>query len=241
MHMPSHTIALTLTPPAGLKRKQFATALATRLDLDVTYLGAPTFAYQTGEVTISRDWTIQLASDAAELIPAIEAAAADCEVKLTQPRSSTQPSPQPTRADDAEPADTVPTVATTGWSDRTRANLEALLASKGALIAKALGIPSTPVEFRDDDTVAFPWTATLSDETTREAVIPLVEGLCRRAQQAARIHPTPPREGNDKYTMRCFLLALGFIGAEYKHTRRILLAHLDGNAAWRSPATSKDA
>ena len=45
--------------------------------------------------------------------------------------------------------------------------------------------------------------------------------------------------GNDKYTMRCFLLALGFIGPEYKKLRRILLAGLDGDAAWRTPNLRK--
>ena len=38
---------------------------------------------------------------------------------------------------------------------------------------------------------------------------------------------------NDKYAFRCFLLRLGFIGDEYKLTRKILLENLEGSAAFK--------
>jgi hypothetical protein len=34
--------------------------------------------------------------------------------------------------------------------------------------------------------------------------------------------------------MRCLLLSLGFIGAEYKQARKILLANLKGNGSYKS-------
>ena len=39
---------------------------------------------------------------------------------------------------------------------------------------------------------------------------------------------------NDKYAFRCFLLRLGFIGAEYKEERKILLRNLTGSSAFKS-------
>lgn len=39
---------------------------------------------------------------------------------------------------------------------------------------------------------------------------------------------------NEKYAFRCFLLKLGFIGDEYKTTRKILLQNLSGNGAWKT-------
>lgn len=39
---------------------------------------------------------------------------------------------------------------------------------------------------------------------------------------------------NDRYAFRCFLLKLGFIGAEYKAARKILLSKLDGNSSYRT-------
>jgi len=39
---------------------------------------------------------------------------------------------------------------------------------------------------------------------------------------------------NEKYAFRCFLLRLGFIGAEYKIERKILLRNLTGSSAFKS-------
>lgn len=39
---------------------------------------------------------------------------------------------------------------------------------------------------------------------------------------------------NEKYTFRCWLLRLGFIGDEFKNCREHLMEHLDGNSAWRN-------
>ena len=38
---------------------------------------------------------------------------------------------------------------------------------------------------------------------------------------------------NEKYTFRCFLLRLGFIGPEYKDERKILLRNLSGSSAYK--------
>ena len=45
--------------------------------------------------------------------------------------------------------------------------------------------------------------------------------------------PTAADTDNDKYTFRCFLLRLGFIGNDYKATRKVLLKNLTGNSAFR--------
>ena len=39
---------------------------------------------------------------------------------------------------------------------------------------------------------------------------------------------------NAKFTMRLFLIRLGFIGDEYKTARKILLRNLTGNSSWKS-------
>ena len=39
---------------------------------------------------------------------------------------------------------------------------------------------------------------------------------------------------NEKYAFRCFLLRLGFIGAEYKVERKILLKNLTGSSAFKN-------
>ena len=50
----------------------------------------------------------------------------------------------------------------------------------------------------------------------------------------AKWHGTEKETDNDKYAFRCFLLRLGFIGAEFKTERKILLRNLAGSSAFRS-------
>lgn len=79
----------------------------------------------------------------------------------------------------------------------------------------------------------------MPSEDMREAVIQLIVALCERAETATRTSSRPPALGNDKYTMRCFLLALWFIGPQHKQLRRVVLAILDGDAAWRTPKPTR--
>ena len=45
---------------------------------------------------------------------------------------------------------------------------------------------------------------------------------------------------NEKYAFRCFLLRLGFIGAEYKTARKILLKNLSGSSAFKNGGTEDE-
>ena len=50
------------------------------------------------------------------------------------------------------------------------------------------------------------------------------------SKQASAIRP---QTDNPKYTFRCWLLQLGFIGDEFETAREHLTKHLPGNSAWR--------
>ena len=54
------------------------------------------------------------------------------------------------------------------------------------------------------------------------------------ARNQKRVVAKEKATDNDKYAFRCFLLRLGFIGAEYKSERKILLRNLTGSSAFRS-------
>ena len=84
------------------------------------------------------------------------------------------------------------------------------------------------------DTVSFPW---FSGETTADEVkayTHLVTALCDMARKQKRVTAREKDTDNDKYAFRCFLLRLGFIGAEYKEERKILLRNLTGSSAFKS-------
>ncbi|SPF40767.1 conserved hypothetical protein [Candidatus Desulfosporosinus infrequens] len=46
---------------------------------------------------------------------------------------------------------------------------------------------------------------------------------------------------NECYSMRCYLLKLGFIGTKYKAARKTLLSKLDGSSAFRTPEAQQAA
>lgn len=66
--------------------------------------------------------------------------------------------------------------------------------------------------------------------------IQLSLAICNQAltQRSARF--TRTQSTNEKYTFRTWLLRLGLIGEEFKTARFHLLAHLDGNIAWKDPS-----
>lgn len=58
-------------------------------------------------------------------------------------------------------------------------------------------------------------------------------GYALRAQRPGRVVPREVEATSAKYDFRCLLLRLGMIGDEFASTRRVLLAHLGGDVAWK--------
>ena len=194
-------------------RKKLANTIAELLGVKAVYAGAPTFDYQIGDARLDRDWALHLPNDLdTEAI-----------IEATQ-EAGFAPTGKDYGLTLAFP--------TTGWDEATAAKLEALLASKGALIAKALGIPAIPMNLNAvEGTVEFAWFEQLPDAEVIEAASVLLQLMIEQAKTSTRISPKPPEPGNDKYAMRCWLLRLGMIGEGYKTARRVLLANMEGNAA----------
>lgn len=207
-------------------RKQLAALIATHLRVTADYLGTPTFAYQIGEATLDRDWVLHLPDDT-DMAGLMDAA--------------TQAGYPIDAADEAVAEELGLTLAfpTTDWNEATAGKVEATLAAKGQLIAKALRIPATPMSIDvEAGTVEFPWFDQLPDPQVVEAATVLIARIIDHAKAATRISAKPAETGgNDKYAMRCWLLRLGMIGDDTKRARRTLLKPLDGNAAWRTPKT----
>ena len=119
------------------------------------------------------------------------------------------------------------------FTDVALENLDHLLEGKGSLIKKAFGIEEATYTF-DEDKVTFNW---LHGEITPEkakAAQDFISKLCEMARTQKRVTAKAKAVDNEKYAFRCFLLRLGLIGAEYKTTRKILMANLSGNASFKS-------
>ena len=119
-------------------------------------------------------------------------------------------------------------------------NLTKLLDVKGGLIKKALGISELPIEVLEDR-AAFPWFSELPDTDAVQAYTHFISALCEMSKNAKRVTATEKAVDNEKYAFRCFLLRLGFIGAEYKTERKILLKNLTGSSAFRNGGKKHEA
>ena len=92
--------------------------------------------------------------------------------------------------------------------------------------------------FRIADGKATLSTPFVQDELTRwTAYADLFKGILKTAETASRISIKRLDDSeNEKYHANSWLMRMGFGGADYKETRRILMGHLTGFAAFKSAA-----
>lgn len=120
-------------------------------------------------------------------------------------------------------------------SDTALYNLKRLVESKATLIKKALGADSLEIKLTDE-LICFPWFECIPESEVVTATTCFIEKMLDAAKSQKRVTAKEKETDNEKYSFRCFLLRLGFIGDEYKETRRVLLRNLTGSAAFRSGA-----
>jgi len=205
----------------GSERKRLVMAIAHALDYKPAYKGAPTFNYEIGCYTVNSEGTLIFDDDvAANTIETVLEAIAQ-EGFESDDVAGYEHIDAPTRIRIEIPYDYVKVN-----------NLLNLLEGKGSLIKKALGASTTQIAL-EDDRVVFDW---FDRELTREeadAYMLFITALCRLTKSLTRVNVTEKEVVNEKYAFRCFLLRLGFIGAEFKQTRKILLSRLSGSSAFK--------
>ena len=241
----------------GTERKRLADYISGFMGTEKKYLGAPTFAYQIGYLTVSKDGAVSFEdrgynSDIDALMAELEGqgfhtedtiAKGDTAAQPDEARASTGPEAAPAEDSATQPHGCGLTVTLPAASLPSDAllNLTSLLTAKGRLIRKALGVEALPVEV-SPDTVSFPWFKGQDlDADEVKTYTHLISALCDMARNQKRITAKEKATDNDKYAFRCFLLRLGFIGAEFKDERKILLRDLSGNSAFKSGKRNAEA
>lgn len=111
--------------------------------------------------------------------------------------------------------------------------LTQIISSKETLLKKALGADDLSVVIKEGMLV-FPWFTLHDIEGEAEAYTRFVTALVKMAKTQKRVTAKAKDITNDKFTMRLFLIRLGFIGEEYKTARKILLSNLTGNSSWKA-------
>ena len=216
-------------------RKAMVEAISKELGITAKYLGVPSCAYQVGEYRIEKDGTLIFENEnIEESSKIIDACVMATGITPSEWEKNTEPEEA---AEIAEPTESESTGLTVSIPlDKVMVgNLTRLLEVKGQLIKKALGISELPIEV-GEDTISFPWFSKLPDADTARAYTNFIAALCKMSKEQKRITASEKEVENEKYAFRCFLLRLGFIGAEYKTDRKILLQNLSGSSAFKSGA-----
>ena len=203
----------------GESRKDMVKVISDTLWIKAEYQYTPTYNYVIGDYTVTKDGTL-IFPDEVNPDEVLKALAANAFYPVTDEEKKTEQDESAGLTIEI-PADKVNTE-----------NLQKLLDAKGWLFRKALGIESLAFEVTGDK-VSFPWFShTAPDLTT--AYTQFVSAICRMSVEQKRITSREKSVTNEKYAFRCFLLRLGFIGDEYKQSRKLLLANLDGSAAFKT-------
>ena len=215
---------MTITINAqGSERKRLVQCISQWLGYKPNYLGAPTFSYQVDSFTIEKNGNLTFDdSDDSEVIERLLQHIYDEGFDIDQ--SHTQ--------DEEEPTQVCISLPRSRFTNSSLENLKAILTAKGGLIQKALGVRSLPIAVTEEK-VSFPWFSGIPAPEELSAYEMFICKLCEMAGNQKRITAKEKAVDNEKYAFRCFLLRLGFIGDEYKQTRKILLRNLTGSSAFK--------
>ena len=220
---------MTITIHAqGAERKRLVKTIAEWLDIPAKYCGAPTFNYEVDGFTIDRNGSLSFDDRTdSEVIERLLEHIYDEGFDIDQSHT------EEAEADTDDPCGVCISMPKSLFTDSSLENLKALITAKGSLIKKAFGVNELPLETTDTK-VSFPWFPVASTSDEMNAYDTFICKLCEMARNQKRVNATEKPTNNEKYAFRCFLLRLGFIGAEYKTARKILLRNLAGSSAFRS-------
>ena len=233
----------------GDRRKALVAVMRDTLQDATRYLGAPSFAFQVGKYTVDKNGTVTCPDDAAAaqidmLVRELERDGFIGErinepVKPTAQKTMGMPKQEivtPTLDNLDRLSVEIPK---DGITPTAMENLRRLIASKSTLLKKALSTECLPMK-EHSDRIEFGWFRPTDDQAEITAYYQLVQGLCELARTQKRVSASEQEVENEKYAFRCFLLRLGFIGPEFKDSRRALLKNLTGNAAFRDAKEAGD-
>ena len=204
----------------GTSRKALVAAITEITGEQPIYRKMPTCSYDIGNITVTKDGSIICPDDSGILTALAEAG-------FTVEGTDADAQNEATGLTVSLPKD--------GFTDNAIDNLRKLVDAKAALMRKALEADRLDIEVIED-TVSFPWWDTLPEPEDTQAYTKFLAALCGMAKEAKRVLAKEIEVESEKYAFRCFLLRLGFIGADSKAERKILLRNLSGHSAFRNKA-----
>ena len=213
------TIEFHLT---GENRKALVKAISEILEIPAEYQYMPTCAYKIGECyTVTKEGNLEI-SDSADK--------KETEHLMEELKKRGYDVPTENRLTIQMPADF--------FDEHTLSNLQQICENKATLFKAAFQTDSLDI-ISSDEKVEFPWFKVEQDGDA-DAYCMFISMLCEFAKNQSRINRKPDTSDNPKYTMRCFLIRLGMVGAEFKAARKAILRNLTGNSAFRKVGATNE-
>lgn len=214
----------------GAERKRLVLTIAKWMGDPAEYCGAPTFRYKVGGIIVDKsgDTTFPESLDpetTERLLEHLYDEGFDMDMSAKQ-------------TEEAEPTGVCISMPRSLFTEAHIVNLHGIVESKGNLIKKALGVSELPI-LLEDAKVCFPWFPAWTKPEELVAYEQFICRICDMARNQKRINAKEKEVDNEKYTFRCFLLRLGFIGDEHKISRKILLRNLSGSSAFKAGAAKE--
>lgn len=228
---------------ASERRKELVQAFAEATGAESKYLGAPRFDYQVGGYIIHKDGSV----DADDLMDAKEIGltlhalrakgfiATNSEWGQMEEAPAEKELPESIRHEDGIAL----SFSKEGLSAESIANVRKLIAAKAPLIKLALELDELPIE-EEDDKLTFTWLPITAPHEMVEATAQLLAAILKLVKRLKRVTVVERETDNPRYTFRCFLLRLGFIGDEYRTTRKYLMKGMPGNGSQRHMAVEDE-
>ena len=215
----------------GEDRKAMVKAIEDELGVKATYLGVPSCAYQIGSFKVGKLGELEFADG--EMTEEVSKVIDAC-IRATGVTPEGLPDNESAQEEAENTQEEAPTLTISVPIDKVKVgNLTALVDAKAGLIRTALGVQDLRIDVGADK-VSFPWFSGDLDADTIQAYTQFIEALCKMSVNQKRVQAREKPVENEKYAFRCFLLRLGFIGAEYKQTRKVLLKNFEGSSAFRT-------
>ena len=211
----------------GDERKALVGIISEVIGTKPVYMRMPTCAYVIEGITVEKDGTMVWDEPTIEAVKTALSDAGYTAVEDTMPEAA------------SDEYGLVVQMPKASFMEGSFDNLHKLIEAKGGLIKKALNVTDLPI-IEENDKISFPWFTTELDADEVRAYTHFIAALCEMARNAKRVTAKEKETDNDKYAFRCFLLRLGFIGADYKTERKILLRNLSSSSAFRNGAPAKE-
>ena len=205
---------------AGENRKKLAWVVAMIIGTTAEYQYMPTCAYKIGECyTVTKSGNLEI-SDQADR--------EETERLLAELENQGYAVPD---TSELESKGLTVQMPADFFTEHTLSNLRQICENKATLFKAAFQTDSLDI-IPSDEKVEFPWFKVEQDGDA-DACCTFISMLCEFAKNQGRINRKPDTSDNPKYTMRCFLIRLGMVGAEFKTARKVILRNLTGNSAFR--------